>query len=143
MGLLDSVVGALARGQGQGGGQGDLLAAVVGMLANQAGSGGGAGGVGGVGDLIGRFQRGGLGDVIGSWIGTGQNLPISPDQLSQVLGSDVIGQIARQVGLAPGDAAGQLSQLLPQVLDQLTPQGQVPEDGLGDMGDLLGRLMQR
>jgi uncharacterized protein YidB (DUF937 family) len=141
MGLLDSVLGALAGGGSQGGGgaQGALLNAVVGMLANQ----GGAGGSGGLGDLIGKFQQGGLGNVIGSWVGTGQNLPISPDQLNNVLGSDMIGNLAKQLGLSHGDVAGQLSQMLPQVVDHLTPHGQVPEGGLGSVTDLLGQLMQK
>ena len=139
MGLLDSVLGAIGGAQGgQGGGQAALINAVIGMLANQ---GGGQGGLGGLGGLIGKFQQGGLGDVVGSWVGTGQNMPVSPDQLSNVLGSDTIGNLAQQLGLSQGDVAGQLSQILPQVVDKLTPDGQVPEGGLGDVGSLLGQLM--
>lgn len=139
MGLLDSVLGAIGGAQGgQGGGQAALINAVIGMLANQ---GGGQGGLGGLGGLIGKFQQGGLGDVVGSWVGTGQNMPVSPDQLSNVLGSDTIGNLAQQLGLSQGDVAGQLSQILPQVVDKLTPNGQVPEGGLGDVGSLLGQLM--
>ena len=134
MGLLDSVLGALTGG-GQGGGQGALLNAVVGMLANQGG--------GGIGDLIGKFQQAGLGNVIGSWVGTGQNLPISTDQLGSVLGSDTLGNLAKQLGLSHGDLSSQLSQMLPQVVDQLTPHGAVPEGGLGSAADLLGKLMGR
>jgi uncharacterized protein YidB (DUF937 family) len=136
MGLLDSVVGALTGGSG--GGQGGLLQVVVGMLANQGGGGGS-----GVVELVERFQRGGLGDVIGSWIGTGQNLPVSPDQLRNVLGSDALSGIARQLGLDQTQVAGQLSQMLPEVLDKLTPHGSVPPGGLGDASELLGRLLQR
>jgi uncharacterized protein YidB (DUF937 family) len=139
MGLLDSVVGALAGGAGgAGGGQGGLLHAVVGMLANNAGGGGG-----GVAELVERFQQGGLGDVIGSWIGTGQNLPVSPDQLRNVLGSDALAGIAQRLGLDQAQVAGQLSQMLPEVLDKLTPHGSVPQGGLGDVSELLGRLLQR
>ena len=134
MGLLDSVLGALTGG-GQGGGQGALLNAVVGMLANQGG--------GGIGDLIGKFQQAGLGNVIGSWVGTGQNLPISTDQLGSVLGSDTLGNLAKQLGLSHGDLSSQLSQMLTQVVDQLTPHGAVPEGGLGSAADLLGKLMGR
>ena len=79
--------------------------------------------------------------MIGSWIGHGQNAPISGDQLSNVLGSDTIGQIAAQLGLSHGETAGQLSQMLPEVISRLTPQGQAPSGGLGDdMGALLGQL---
>ena len=143
MGLLDTVIGALAGGggaqqQGAGGTQGALLNVVIGMLANsQNGQQGGMGG--GLGDLISKFNQGGMGDVMGSWIGHGQNAPISGDQLSNVLGSDAIGQIAAQLGLSHGDAAGQLSQILPQVVDRLTPRGQVPDGGLG-MGEILAQL---
>lgn len=140
MGLLDSLVGALGQGS-SGGGQAQLINLVLGML-TQNGS-GGAGGGGGLGAMVEQFQRGGLGDVMNSWVGTGQNLPISPGQLEQVLGGDTIAQIARQMGLSNGDAAGQLSSLLPEVIDKLTPQGRVPEGGLGDIGDLLGMLARR
>ena len=115
MGLLDSVIGAIAGGQGgagqQGGGQSALINIVMGMLANKAGAtqGGGAA-AGGLGDLMARFQQGGLGDVLGSWIGTGQNLPVSSDQLSNVLGSDMLAKIAQQLGVSNGEAASQLSE---------------------------------
>ena len=151
MGLLDSVLGALANSQpgvqppAPGATQGVpgsvLLSTVIAMLANGQQAQGA--GVGGVGDLIGRFTRGGLGDVIGSWIGHGQNQPVSGDHLTQVLGSDTIGQIAAQLGLSHGDAAAQLSQVLPEAVDRLTPQGQAPSGGLGEMGDLLAQLSAR
>lgn len=143
MGLLDSVVGALAGGQGGGAGGGSqaaLINAVLSVLA-QSGSGGG-----GLGSLVEKFQQGGLGDVIGSWVSTGQNLPVSPTQLQDVLGSDMLGQLAGKLGMSPGDASSQLSQWLPQVVDQLTPEGKLPssgEVGLGDIGAILGRFAQR
>lgn len=139
MGLLDSVIGAL--GGSQGGGQGDALQAVIAMLAR---SGQGAnGGVGGLGGLVQQFQQGGLGELMNSWIGTGQNLPVSASQLQDVLGSDLLAQFAQQLGLPPDEAAGQLSQLLPQVVDKLTPNGQLSDigsSGLGDLGSVLDRF---
>jgi uncharacterized protein YidB (DUF937 family) len=135
MGLFDSIVGALGQAQGgtqPGGAQPDLADAVVGLLGN-----------GGLQDLVARFEQGGLGHVIGSWIGSGQNLPISADQLHQMLGSETIARLAQQLGLSHGDVAAQLSQLLPQVVDKITPQGQLPQGGLGSLGDigsLLGAL---
>ena len=152
MGLLDSVIGALANSQpgvqppAAGATQGTagsvLLSTVIAMLANGQHAQGA--GVGGLGDLIGRFTRGGMGDVIGSWIGQGPNASISADQLSNVLGDDTIGQIAAQLGLSRGDAAGQLSQMLPEVVNQLTPQGEAPVGGFSeDMGDLLAQLTKR
>ena len=149
MGLLDTVIGALAGGQGgaqatqgEAGTQGALLNAVIGMLANKGGGPAGGGG-GGLGDLVGRFTQGGLGDVIGSWIGHGQNAPISGDQLGNVLGADTLGTLAARLGLSQGEVAGQLSQMLPQVIDRLTPNGQVPAGGLGGIGDILAQLAKR
>ena len=149
MGLLDSMIGAVAGGMGgtrgasgSGGSEGALLNAVIGMLANRQGQGGALGAGGGLGDLIGKFTRGGMGDVIGSWVGHGQNTPISGDQLSNVLGADTISDIAARLGLSHEEAAGQLSQALPQVVDRLTPQGHAPADGLGGTDDLLAQLSQ-
>ena len=152
MSLLDSVIGALANSQpgvqppASGATQGVsgsvLLNTVIAMLANGQQSQGA--GVGGLGDLLGRFTQGGMGDVIGSWIGRGHNAPISGDQLSSVLGSDTIGQIAAQLGLSHSETAGQLSQMLPDVVDRLTPHAEAPNGGLGDdMGALLGQLMPK
>jgi uncharacterized protein YidB (DUF937 family) len=142
MGLLDSVIGAVAGGlggQGRGDSQGALLNAVIAMLANGQGRGGAGGGLG---DLIGKFTQGGMGDVIGSWIGPGQNAPISGGQLTDVLGSDMISDLAAQLGLSHEETAGQLSQVLPQVVDRLTPQGHAPAAGLGGMDDLMAQLSQ-
>ena len=152
MSLLDSVIGALANAQpgaqppSPGATQGTpgsvLLSTVIAMLAEGQHAQGA--GVGGLGDLIGRFTQGGMGDVIGSWIGNGQNAPISGDQLSNVLGSDAIGKIAAQLGLSHGEASGQLAQMLPEVISRLTPNGQAPAGGLGgDVGAILGQLMRR
>lgn len=142
MSLLDSVIGALSNNQPgatQGAPGSVLLSTVIAMLANGQQAQGA--GVGGLGDLIGRFTQGGLGDVIGSWIGHGQNQPVSADQISNVLGSDAIGKIAAQLGLSHGETAGQLSQMLPEVINRLTPDGQAPSGGLGDdLGALLGQL---
>jgi len=82
----------------------------------------------------------GLGEVVGSWIGKGDNLPVSADQLKEVLGSDLLGKLAGQLGMDPAQASGQLADMLPGLVDQLTPQGVAPENGLGNAGDLLGML---
>jgi uncharacterized protein YidB (DUF937 family) len=135
MGLLDSVAGMLG-GNAQGGPQsGALLQQVIQMLAG-----------GGLGGLTQSFERAGLGQIINSWIGTGQNLPISPEQLQQVLGQGKIGQLAQSLGLEPHEVTGQLSQLLPHVVDKATPDGQVPAEGIahndlaGVLSGLLGQL---
>ena len=141
MGLLDSVLGNvmgnLASG-GQGGAGADVLMRVVGGLLNQGGGGVG----GGLAALVQQFQQGGLGEVVQSWVGTGQNLPVSPEQLQSVLGGDQIGALAQQAGLSTGDLMGQLSQLLPQVVDRLTPDGRLPSGDSGvDLGGVLGNLL--
>jgi uncharacterized protein YidB (DUF937 family) len=110
-----------------------LLQAITGMLSND-------GGQGGLGGLVAKFQQAGLGDVVGSWIGSGQNQPVSGDQLTNVLGSDAISGLAQKLGVSPDAAAGQLSNILPGLIDQLTPNGQAPAGGLGDSGDLMGML---
>jgi uncharacterized protein YidB (DUF937 family) len=140
MGLLDSVLGGMLGGgqQQQQGGAGALINIIAGMLANQGG--GGAGGLGGLAGLAEQFQRGGMGDVMSSWIGKGENLPIAPDQLGDVLGGDLLGKLTQQTGMGQGDLLGQLSQLLPQMVDKSTPDGAIPAGGLGDIGAILGKL---
>ena len=95
-------------------------------------------GFGGLGGLVSKMQQGGWGEVIGSWVGTGQNLPVQPDQLGNALGQDTISSMAGQLGMNTNDLLGQLAQMLPQVVDKLTPQGQVPQ---GDLGSILGSLV--
>ena len=136
MSLLGSVIGALGQSQqGGGGGQADLLGAVIGMLGQSGGQGGGLGGLAG---LVNKMQQSGLGDVANSWVGTGENQAIAPDQLGNVLGGDMISGLSKQLGMNQGDLLGQLSQMLPQVVDKLTPNGQVPQ---GDIGNILGSLL--
>ena len=146
MGLLDSVLGSMLGGgqaQPQQGGAGALAQIVAGMLAHQGGGAAGDGAMGGgLAGLVEQFQRGGLGDVMNSWIGTGQNLPVAPDQLGQVLGGDLLGKLAQHTGMDQGDLLGQLSQLLPQMVDKATPEGRIPEGGLGDIGSILSRFAQ-
>jgi uncharacterized protein YidB (DUF937 family) len=147
MGLFDSVIGAIAQAQGgqaQGalpgaGAHPDLLNAVAGLIGQH----------GGLAGLVDKFHQGGLGDIVNSWIGTGHNLPVSADQVTQVLGDSGLAQIAQRLGLNHGDVAGQLSQMLPQLVDKLTPNGQLPPagaggpGGLGDLAGMLGGLFNR
>jgi uncharacterized protein YidB (DUF937 family) len=119
MGLLDSLLGMATGGAKGSSGNNPMLDAVLGMMNNNQS--------GGLGGLIQAFQQKGFGEIAASWVSTGQNLPISPDQLSSVLGSDQIAALAEKFGLSHGDASSQLSQLLPQVVDKLTPNGQLPD----------------
>ena len=135
---------AASRAAPAGGDLGGLGAVLGSMLGGGAPAGtGGVSAGGGLGELLQQFQRAGLGDVMASWIGTGQNAPISPGQLGQVLGNDFVAGLAQRTGAAPDDLLGQLSQLLPQMVDRATPEGRVPDAGLGDIGAILARFDQR
>jgi len=83
--------------------------------------------VGGISGLQQMFQEKGLGGIIGSWVGSGQNLPISADQLQSVLHSGALEQVAQKAGLDPSQLTSMMSTLLPHVVDKLTPDGQVPD----------------
>ena len=122
MGLLDSILGA--AGGGAGGAIGDLLKSHE----------------GGLGGLVAAFEKNGMGDLASSWIAKGANLPISAEQISHVLGSGPIGDIAKKLGVSPEAAAAEVSKLLPQLIDKLTPNGALPTGGLGGLGGLLGGL---
>ena len=81
-----------------------------------------------------------MGDVIGSWIGKGENQPVSGGQLQDALGNDTIANIASRLGINAQTLLPMLATLLPVLIDRLTPQGKVPEQGLGDQSDLLASL---
>jgi uncharacterized protein YidB (DUF937 family) len=131
MGLLDSVIGVLSGLRSSS--RGDTLTAVLRMLADD-------GGGFGVVRLQERFEDAGLSHLWGSWVAPGANLAISPDELRRAMGSDTLDDIARQQGMSQSAAADRLCQMLPYVLDKLTPDGRVPEQGLGDIGTLMGRM---
>ncbi len=135
MGLLDQVIGGLMGG---GGGNASPMSGVLssllggsgqqmGGMGGQAGMGGmGAGGVGG---LVSMFEQAGLGHIAQSWVGNGPNQSVSPDQLQSVLGQDRVQSMASQSGMQPQDFLSQLSQHLPNAVNGMTPNGQVPDEG--------------
>jgi uncharacterized protein YidB (DUF937 family) len=87
----------------------------------------GAGGLlGGLGGLVDKLQKGGLGGLVNSWVGPGQNQPVSPGQLGSALGPDIIKTLAQRSGLSEEEITKSLSQILPGVVDKLTPQGRLP-----------------
>ncbi|MBP0714702.1 YidB family protein [Burkholderia sola] len=132
MGLLD-IVGGLIGGQAGGNSQSALIATALEFINNQPG---------GLNGLIEKFKAGGAGEIIGSWVGTGENQPISPDTLQNVLGSDVVGSLASKVGIDPSQASSILAQVLPHVVNGATPNGEVPAGGQVDTSNLLGTLTQ-
>ena len=84
---------------------------------------------GGLSGLLQQFHDKGLGGLVSSWVSTGQNLPISADQIQHVLGSEQVKELAARAGISPDSVSSHLSQLLPVLVDKLTPNGQVPQGG--------------
>lgn len=132
MGLLD-IVGGLIGDQAGGNSQSALITTALEFINNQPG---------GLNGLIEKFKAGGAGEIIGSWVGTGENQPISPDTLQNVLGSDVVGSLASKVGIDPSQASSILAQVLPHVVNGATPNGEVPASGQVDTSNVLGTLTQ-
>lgn len=144
MSLMDSLMGAAANAalnsmQGKtsadsaGAAAGlnpQMLIGLVGTLLNNAG---------GLQGILAKLQQGGLGEAAQSWVGTGANAPVSADALGGALGPELLGMVAQQLGGNSQQAAGTLASVLPGLIDQLTPQGQIPADnGMGALGALLG-----
>ena len=111
-----------------GGGFGNLLQGGLGSLLAGGAGGAAAGSVlsGGLGDLLKQFQQSGHGETAQSWVGTGPNKAISPNDLASALGDDQIDTLAQQSGMSRGDLLTGLSQNLPELIDKLTPNGRVP-----------------
>jgi len=126
MGLFDQIVGALAGGES--GAQGNLLQTVMQLVNNPQ--------TGGLNGLIQSFQQGGLGEIVNSWVSNGQNLPISAEQIQSVLGGSSLQDLAAKLGMSPEQASGSLSEMLPQMVDTMTPNGELPQGG-----DLLSQGM--
>jgi len=125
-GILNQVTSALGGTSGQ---QSGLAGSVLNMINNQPG---------GLGGLVQRFEQNGLGPIMTSWIGTGPNHAISAQQVQQVLGND-LHTFAAEHGINVDQASSQLSQILPTLVDKLTPNGQLPQAG-GIMDSLKGLL---
>ena len=120
-----SINAGMPGGAGGGGLSDVLKGGLGGLLA------GGAGGSilgGGLNDLVKQFQQKGLGDTANSWVGTGPNKPVNPNDLAKALGADQINSLMDHSGLSRDDLLEGLSQNLPQVVDQLTPDGRVPKE---------------
>ena len=141
MGLLDAIIGGMMREQpgaptGMSGlgaqGQSPLLQIALQLLQQH----------GGLQGMLGKFQQAGYGEQAQSWIGTGQNMPIDAGALSQIFGHGQLGQIAQQLGVSQEEAAGGLAQMLPQVVDQMTPQGQVPDNHSDLVNEALAMLQR-
>jgi uncharacterized protein YidB (DUF937 family) len=124
MGLLDNVMGKLGGkqgadgGQGSQGGEGGLQALTKLLSAN-----------GGVQGLMAKLSSNGLGQQVQSWVGTGDNKPVSGPQVAQALDTDSLNKMAQETGTTPEKVSEKVAQVLPQVVDKATPGGQVPKQG--------------
>jgi uncharacterized protein YidB (DUF937 family) len=128
MGILDDLENKAANSM-LGGSSNPLATGLLQMINSQPG---------GLSGLLQTFHDKGLGGLASSWVGTGQNLPITADQIQHVLGSDQVKQMAAKVGISPDAAGAALSQLLPTLVDKLTPNGQIPQHStLLEMGTSL------
>jgi len=126
MGLLDAVLGHMLSGP-KGSQQRALIAVVLSLLQQS----------GGLQGLLRRMQQSGYGGQAQSWIGTGQNEPISPDVLSEILGKGRLQELAQQLGMSQQDVASNIAQALPNVVDRMTPEGSIPADS----DDLVARTL--
>jgi uncharacterized protein YidB (DUF937 family) len=104
----------------------EMLGAAAKLLSATDSSVGGSGGMAG---LMEAFASNGMGDAISSWISSGKNLPVSAEQLTGILGNDTISQFAKSAGMDASEASASLASLLPDLIDQLTPDGAVPDSG--------------
>ncbi len=119
MGLFDEITSGLKGALSGGGNQGNLLESVQHLLTSSE--------AGGLEGLVQKFKDKGLGDTIASWIGTGENKPISQEKIQQVLGNSYVQQLAAKAGLSTDEISNKLATILPQVIDKLTPNGKLPE----------------
>jgi len=119
---------SLTKGQLAEGAEGEsgVLGAVMGLLNNPQS--------GGLSGLVSQLSQGGLGEAVASWVGTGENQPVSAAAIQQALGSGRIQELAAQVGISPDMLSSGLAQMLPGVIDKLTPNGEVPSGDLVEQG---------
>ncbi len=123
MSLMDQLGQAVGGMLGGNSNQNPLLQALTGLLGQNSS-------VGGLAGLVQTFQKNGLGDIVNSWVGTGKNLPVTPQQIQQGLGGDLLSQLATKAGISTEVAGTQLAGLLPDLVDKLTPTGKIEAGGL-------------
>src|SRR5439155_10393823 len=128
MGLLDSILGAMS-GKGDASGQAGPLIGVLSGLLTQSG---------GLQGLANKFSQSGEGNTFSSWVGMGENQPISGNQIQNVLGSDQVKALAAKMGVDPAQASHFLAEYLPKIVDKLTPAGKV--DPTADHQQGVGRV---
>ncbi|MEU5689733.1 hypothetical protein DEJ48_30885 [Streptomyces venezuelae] len=126
--LLGGLLGGGQQGGGSSGGGGNLLGALLGALMSKSGGGGNP-----LSGLLEGLNKAGLQDQAQSWVGTGENKDVTGAQVQQALPDDTLRQVAEEAGVSPEQAANEIAQVLPQAVDKLTPEGQVPSGSLEDL----------
>ena len=124
MGLLDRIAGLF------GGGQGEQIGKSLGGLLDD---------VGGIDGLMSKFDAAGLGDLARSWVGTGENAAVSPEQVKEALGTEELEKVASEAGVSADEAANGLSKFLPDMVDKLTPDGAIPS--ADELKEQFGKLV--
>jgi uncharacterized protein YidB (DUF937 family) len=137
MGLMVQVTGGTGSQPAGGVDVAGLARVAVGLLGGEPG-----GSLGGLGGLCAAFRRAGLGAAFDSWVGTGPNRPITAGEIESALGAEAVARLARSVGADPVRVAAGLAEVLPRVIDQLTPAGALPDAG-GEPRALARRLLGR
>ena len=114
----------------------EIAKAAMNFLSSSGGSGGG------LGEIVGALQSGGLADAVSSWLGGGDNLAVAPGDLKSAPGADRIAEFAKQAGVSGSEASAVLAGILPQIVDKLSPDGKLPDAGGVDgmLGGLMGML---
>ncbi|MEU6844938.1 YidB family protein [Streptomyces sp. NPDC046716] len=134
---LGSLLGGLLGGGGQGGssGTGNILGQVLSSVLSSKTGGGGAGGSNPLGGLMDMITKSGLvsQDQLDSWVGTGSNQPLDADQVKQAIPDETLDQAAADAGISRDQVADQVAQQLPQLVDRITPDGQVPAVSLEEL----------
>ena len=131
-GLMGNVLGGLLGGGGAAGQQSPLLQMALQLLQQN----------GGIGGMVDKFRQAGYAQQADSWVAVGENKPIAADALQQVLGSGALGDLAAELGVSTGAAAGGLASILPQVIDQMTPHGRLPDDQNDPVAQALAMLQK-
>jgi uncharacterized protein YidB (DUF937 family) len=126
MSLMDQLGQAVGGMLGGSSSQNPLMQALTGLLGQNSS-------VGGLAGLVQTFQKNGLGDIVNSWVSTGKNLPVTPQQIQQGLGGDLLSQLATKAGISTEAAGAQLAGLLPDLVDKLTPTGKIEAGGLDQL----------
>ncbi len=142
MSLFNSLTNAVLKGAGKNAGLAGLvmqnpklMQGLMGLMSKDSQ-------IGGLPGLVAQFNSAGLGDVMGSWLGQGANKPISAPQVEQALGGNIINQLASQANMAPAETSNALAQVLPAMVDKLSPKGGAGAMDMGSVQSMLGGLLK-